>query len=271
MIFKKVALEFTAFDEESMHEIKRILQTKCPLAPGPLADFRIQESPERASKKMSRAKRRDQDFVIKDLILALGLCHNVTPVYEQENGKTVREFQASSPDEVALVKFADSMGIQLLERDQKTIVIQPPGTDQKETYEILDNFPFSSDTKRMGIILRHVETDTYMFYLKGAEVVMQNLVRPSQRDCILEHCENLAREGLRTLVITQKQLQKEEFQRWAARYNEAKADMNNRKEAMKRVLADLESEMELLGVTGVEDKLQDNVASTIESLRLAGI
>jgi phospholipid-translocating ATPase len=29
--------------------------------------------------------------------------------------------------------------------------------------------------------------------------------------------------------------------------------------------------MELLGITGVEDKLQDNVAATIESLRLAGI
>jgi len=29
--------------------------------------------------------------------------------------------------------------------------------------------------------------------------------------------------------------------------------------------------MELLGVTGVEDKLQDEVAITIESLRSAGI
>jgi len=40
---------------------------------------------------------------------------------------------------------------------------------------------------------------------------------------------------------------------------------------MKRVLSSLETDMELLGITGVEDKLQDNVASTIESLRLAGI
>jgi phospholipid-translocating ATPase len=33
----------------------------------------------------------------------------------------------------------------------------------------------------------------------------------------------------------------------------------------------LEKNMELLGVTGVEDKLQDNVAATIHSLRAAGI
>jgi len=209
--------------------------------------------------------------VIKDLILALGLCHNVTPVYEREGDMSSRDFQASSPDEVALVKFADQMGIQLIERDQKTIVIKPPGTSEKESYEILDNFPFSSDTKRMGIILRHVETDTYMFYLKGAEVVMEKMVRPSQRDCILEQCETLAREGLRTLVISQKNLDKQEFLKWNERYKEAKASMTDRKEAMIKVLGELESEMELLGVTGVEDKLQDNVASTIESLRLAGI
>lgn len=123
----------------------------------------------------------------------------------------------------------------------------------------------------MGIILRHVETDTYIFYLKGAEVVMQNMVRPGQRDCILEHCENLAREGLRTLVITQKLIRKEDFVSWMARYNEAKADLTNRKEAVARVVSELEKDMELLGVTGVEDKLQDNVASTVESLRSAGI
>lgn len=55
------------------------------------------------------------------------------------------------------------------------------------------------------------------------------------------------------------------------RYNEAKADLNNRREAVARVVNELENDMELLGVTGVEDKLQDNVAATVESLRSAGI
>jgi phospholipid-translocating ATPase len=55
------------------------------------------------------------------------------------------------------------------------------------------------------------------------------------------------------------------------KYNEAKADLNNRKEQVAKVVDELEHDMELLGVTGVEDKLQDNVALTIESLRSAGI
>lgn len=33
----------------------------------------------------------------------------------------------------------------------------------------------------------------------------------------------------------------------------------------------LETDMELLGITGVEDKLQDDVALTIEKLRHGGI
>jgi phospholipid-translocating ATPase len=40
---------------------------------------------------------------------------------------------------------------------------------------------------------------------------------------------------------------------------------------VQRAINDLEQDMELLGITGVEDKLQDEVALTIESLRGAGI
>lgn len=70
---------------------------------------------------------------------------------------------------------------------------------------------------------------------------------------------------------------------WLRRYNDAKADLNNREQSMAACIAELEQEMELLGVTGVEgilisfvslnslDKLQDEVALTIESLRSAGI
>jgi len=51
----------------------------------------------------------------------------------------------------------------------------------------------------------------------------------------------------------------------------AKASLGNREELVKEVICELEFEMELLGITGVEDKLQNEVAVTIESLRAAGI
>jgi len=88
----------------------------------------------------------------------------------------------------------------LIERDQNCIKIKNT-SGIIENYEVMANFPFSSDTKRMGIVVKHTETGKIIFYLKGAETVMKATVRPGQRATIDESCENLALEGLRTLVI----------------------------------------------------------------------
>jgi phospholipid-translocating ATPase len=68
--------------------------------------------------------RRDQGFVVRDVLTALALCHNVTPTYPNPENKKVVEYQASSPDEVALVKFAEVMEMRLIERDKHMILIE---------------------------------------------------------------------------------------------------------------------------------------------------
>jgi phospholipid-translocating ATPase len=55
------------------------------------------------------------------------------------------------------------------------------------------------------------------------------------------------------------------------RYNAARMCVTDRVSRVTAVIESLEREMELLCVTGVEDKLQDKVRSTLESLRNAGI
>ena len=47
--------------------------------------------------------------------------------------------------------------------------------------------------------------------------------------------------------------------------------MENRKEKIAEVVSKLENNMEFLCVTGVEDLLQDEVATTIDNLRNAGM
>ena len=145
------------------------------------------------------------------------------------------------------------MQMKLVERDQNLIVItNAAGTEER--YDVLANFPFSSDTKRMGIILRHQATKRIVFYLKGAEVVMLSKVRPSQRATVDEACENLAIEGLRTLVISQKMLTQDQYDKWNRKYSSAKASLANRDEQVADAICELENEMELLGITGVEGK-----------------
>jgi len=54
----------------------------------------------------------------------------------------------------------------------------------------------------MGIIVRHVESNKLIFYLKGADSIMLPRVKNIYKSTINDECDNLAREGLRTLVIT---------------------------------------------------------------------
>ena len=82
----------------------------------------------------------------------------------------------------------------------------------------------------------------------------------------------MAREGLRTLVMARKRLSGQLYDAFKTRYHEASVKLDGRNEALAAVVAEfLEHDLELLGLTGVEDKLQDDVKSTLELLRNAGI
>ncbi len=134
----------------------------------------------------------------RDLITALVVCHNVTPVYDEDTGE--KALQASSPDEVALVKFAESLKMDLVDRENNKIVIKN-AAGNIESYRILADFPFSSETKRMGILLQHEESDKIIYYAKGAESVMENLIKPIYKASMIGACDRFSLDGLRTLVI----------------------------------------------------------------------
>ena len=55
------------------------------------------------------------------------------------------------------------------------------------------------------------------------------------------------------------------------RYKKARASLNDRERLVNEAIESIEEDMDYLGVTGVEDKLQDDVMKTIETLRSAGI
>ena len=100
-----------------------MLNMGCENGVGPMADVVNKTEAETSmmeisgSSKKSRKTRREQHMVVRDFMTALALCHNVTPTYPDAEDSSKVEFQASSPDEVALVKFADSLGMNLVARD----------------------------------------------------------------------------------------------------------------------------------------------------------
>lgn len=178
-------------------------------------------------------------------------------------------YQASSPDEVAIVKWTESVGLTLTFRDRQKMELRAvDGT--RFVFDILDIFPFTSESKRMGIVVRDINNNEITFLQKGADVVMSKIVQ--QNDWLEEECANMAREGLRTLVMARKRLSEGSYQTFKEKYHEASVSLQNRNEMVAEVVQHyLEQNLELLGLTGVEDKLQDDVKSTLELLRNAGI
>ena len=224
--------------------------------------------------------RREIGTRVFDIVLALALCHNVTPTIEKVDEEVVTSFQASSPDEVAIVRWCESVGLQLFHRDRKFITLKSIETGEVVVRaRIVNMFPFTSTSKRMGIIVQFLSSlDThngqpdgdFWFYQKGADTVMSSIV--AANDWLEEETANMAREGLRTLVVGRKRLSAEQYNEFSARHGKASLSLHGREQAMSEVVGQyLEQNLELLGITGVEDKLQKDVKPSLELLRNAGI
>lgn len=76
---------------------------------------------------------------------------------------------------------------------------------------------------------------------------------------------------MRTLAIAVRDLTEAEYEGLSEQLKNARQSMEDRDNKVAQVCDDIESNMRLLGATGVEDQLQDGVPETLEALRTAGI
>jgi magnesium-transporting ATPase (P-type) len=81
----------------------------------------------------------------------------------------------------------------------------------------------------------------------------------------------VACEGLRTLCVAWKELNPNDYQKWSKKLKQATTSMHNREEQIDRLYEEIEKNLKLIGMTAIEDKLQDGVPECIESLTQAGI
>ncbi|TIB78805.1 hypothetical protein E3Q23_00632 [Wallemia mellicola] len=264
MIMRKLHMGTMSFSNDSMDEIRYQLATFYGAA-----DDDDSKAPTLVTGvQLASRGRRDMSSRVKDVVMGLSLCHNVTPVSNDDGSVS---YQASSPDEVAIVNWTESVGMTLVQRDRNQITLRTPSNALLK-FEVLQLFPFTSESKRMSIIVRDTETGEITFYEKGADVVM--IPRVQRQDWLEEETGNMAREGLRTLVMAQRILTENTYATFEKAYNEAKVNSSiGRLDVTPEEVVDkyLEHDLELLGLTGVEDKLQEDVKSTLELLRNAGL
>ncbi|XP_070853138.1 phospholipid-transporting ATPase ID isoform X4 [Drosophila suzukii] len=196
----------------------------------------------------------------------LALCHTV--MAETVDGKL--EYQAQSPDEAALVAAARNFGFVFRSRTPNSITIEVMG--QLEEYELLNILDFNNVRKRMSVILRR--GDSMVLYCKGADNVIYDRLHSGQEDMkarTQDHLNKFAGEGLRTLALAERRLTEQYYNDWRSRQQEAALSMDSREQKLNEIYEEIESEMQLVGVTAIEDKLQDGVPKSIANLQNAGI
>ncbi|XP_073505620.1 phospholipid-transporting ATPase VB isoform X2 [Phyllobates terribilis] len=192
-------------------------------------------------------------------------------------------YEAESPDEAALVHAARAYSFTLMSRTPDQVTVRLP-QGSLLTFDLLYTLGFDSVRKRMSVVVRHPITREIIVYTKGADSVIMDLLDDPAKVNISEgknlrrihsrtqrHLDWYARDGLRTLCIAKKVLSEEDFERWSNFREEAEAAIDNREELLMETAQHLETNLTLLGATGIEDRLQDGVPDTIAALREAGI
>ncbi|XP_041609606.1 phospholipid-transporting ATPase VA isoform X3 [Vulpes lagopus] len=191
-------------------------------------------------------------------------------------------YEAESPDEAALVYAARAYNCALVDRLHDQVSVELPHLGRL-TFELLHILGFDSIRKRMSVVIRHPLTDEINVYTKGADSVVMDLLLPcSSDDARGRHQKKIrsktqnylnlyAVEGLRTLCIAKRVLSKEEYACWLQSHLEAESSLDNREELLFQSAIRLETNLHLLGATGIEDRLQDGVPETIAKLRQAGL
>uniref|UniRef100_A0A8I3W866 Phospholipid-transporting ATPase n=1 Tax=Callithrix jacchus TaxID=9483 RepID=A0A8I3W866_CALJA len=203
---------------------------------------------------------------IQEFLTLLAVCHTVVP---EKDGDNII-YQASSPDEAALVKGAKKLGFVFTARTPFSVIIEAMG--QEQTFGILNVLEFSSDRKRMSVIVR-TPSGQLRLYCKGADnVIFERLSKDSKyMEETLCHLEYFATEGLRTLCVAYADLSENEYEAWLKVYQEASTILKDRAQRLEECYEIIEKNLLLLGATAIEDRLQAGVPETIATLLKAEI
>uniref|UniRef100_A0A8C5X7V7 Phospholipid-transporting ATPase n=1 Tax=Malurus cyaneus samueli TaxID=2593467 RepID=A0A8C5X7V7_9PASS len=186
---------------------------------------------------------------------ALCLCHTVQiKEADQLDGPTAHPerkytYISSSPDEIALVKGA--VGFLAV----PSLVLP----DFLPLHPLLAFDVVKSFYRKL------------LLFCKGADSSIFPRVQQEEIQPTKVHVDRNAMDGYRTLCVAFKELTQKEYDKIDRQLNEAKMALQDREEKMAKVFDDTEANMHLIGATAVEDRLQEQLAETIEALHAAGM
>eukprot|EP00850_Spirogloea_muscicola_P014225 SM000100S09452 [mRNA] locus=s100:441754:450844:- [translate_table: standard] len=205
---------------------------------------------------------------VLDFLVTMAASNTVMPLGRGEGQEL--QYAAESQDEEALVLAAASVGVQLLSRQGSYLCLDIHGQGQK-VFEVLKVLEFTSTRQMMSVVVRDINHNTISVLSKGADEAILRCSKTNTRDidASIRALAEYAHQGFRTLCLAMRKLDEDEYLAWQEEYQKAAQEMHDDEVAKTYCL--LEKELDLLGVTAIEDKLQAGVPGAITMLRQAGM
>jgi len=211
---------------------------------------------------------------LSEFFTLLALCHSVFP---EKTDKGIL-YQGSSPDDIALVKGAQQLGVEFASKEFNDLLVTNHLTKETSIYTIRCDIPFTSDRKRMSVVVQEKTSKRLLLLTKGADNIMlgnqsnsKSIITDFSLDTEKENVTNIlnlfSKEGLRILVMGQKYLDPIQYLDWEKRYK----GLRNSGLSLAEISAEIECNLCYVGCSAIEDKLQDGVPDTIANFLRCGI
>jgi len=230
-----------------------------------------------------RSLNRGQEFkiptqrsLVVEFMKVLSLAHQCEPEsFVDHDGNKRRFYNGPSPDEVALVEFASSQSFECLQSDDSIIRMQAPSLNmvypkmdedqmsssrQALVFEVIRKMEFTSDRKRMSVLLRDPTDGKLKLLVKGADSIINERIDQASIDAEVTKrtewfLDVASRQGLRTLLMAMKVVDEAEKDEFLRKCQEAENDIANRDAKLETVYSAFERNLSLIGATAVEDRL----------------
>lgn len=215
---------------------------------------------------------------VREFLLHLAINHEVVVEFDSKGGIG---YSASSPDESALCYGAHHFGFSYRARESDTVTVQLNNNTVK--VKILAIMKFNSARKRSSVIASFQDRDEQgkqydrlVLYTKGADSVILERLDPKFKGttaitATMETLKEFAEDGLRTLCLAGRDLTQQEVDTFLHKFHEANCATEHRQDKLDAVAEEIEKNLTMHGITGIEDRLQDEVSNTIVSLQRANV
>eukprot|EP00808_Paulinella_micropora_P013493 g57589.t1 len=244
--------------------------------------------PSKVSKEIWAANQEELTQYMRHLALS-----NTIEPYEKDGEL---KFQAESAEELAMVQFAQSVGF--VKRKQNPTILeihiydhklQRTGEVKTEEYRHIATFGFTSQRARVTVIYQREWDKKLVAMCKGQDTVLLPLIEKYERtDALLHELKELCNNGLRTLVMSHKELPVGWWDRYAQEYkrvvslDETDTAKGHPTKCRSRQChkciqheffetVEKAAQLGYLGCMGLEDQLQPLVPECIRDCLAAGI